>query len=578
MRLELFSVKNFRSISKAEKLPLGEFTVLLGPNNEGKSNILQAMVIGMQELSLARIRSANVDPRIGARARARRGQRAEGGYFWERDFPQSLQETSPEGKTTMHFDFRLTEEEINEFHKAVGSRLNGALPITLTFGRAGRPSFAVRKPRHAAALTAKRPEIAEFLADRVEVQYVRAIRTGEGAAEIVGTMLRRELQAASEADPDLAEAIARVREIQQPVFDNVAAAITENLQQLLPDVTAVTIDPGDEGLTPYLLGRGVAVVVDDGTPTDLSLKGDGVQSLAALAMTQHYGRETARAREFILAVEEPEAHLHPRAIHGLRDTLRETASNQQVVITTHSPLFANRLDLSSNIIVRKNRAAPAKSVSELREALGVRSADNLANAEVVLVVEGPTDVTVMRALLADRSKDLNKALGDGLLTITPLHGGGKLNYLVTQLRDSLASIHAFLDDDEQGRRAATAARDEGLLTAADLTMASCLGANEAEFEDLVDPLVYADAFQSHFGVATSHAWVKRLAKGKSSKRMSLVFQTSGAIWDGPVEIQAKMLVAEAVADSPSTAIKRTCDGVIDSLASTLETKLTQRGA
>jgi hypothetical protein len=30
-RLELFTVKNFRSISKAEKLPLGEFTVLPGP-------------------------------------------------------------------------------------------------------------------------------------------------------------------------------------------------------------------------------------------------------------------------------------------------------------------------------------------------------------------------------------------------------------------------------------------------------------------------------------------------------------------------------------------------------------------
>lgn len=51
MRLELFTVKNFRSINKAEKLPLGEFTVLLGPNNEGKSNILQAMVMGMLELS-----------------------------------------------------------------------------------------------------------------------------------------------------------------------------------------------------------------------------------------------------------------------------------------------------------------------------------------------------------------------------------------------------------------------------------------------------------------------------------------------------------------------------------------------
>ena len=52
MRLVQFSVTNFRSILKAERLPLGEFTVLVGPNNEGKSNILQAMVLGMEALSM----------------------------------------------------------------------------------------------------------------------------------------------------------------------------------------------------------------------------------------------------------------------------------------------------------------------------------------------------------------------------------------------------------------------------------------------------------------------------------------------------------------------------------------------
>jgi putative ATP-dependent endonuclease of the OLD family len=130
----------------------------------------------------------------------------------------------------------------------------------------------------------------------------------------------------------------------------------------------VRLESLDAQAPPIDIGRGFSVIVDDGTATDLTLKGDGVQSLAALALTQHYSRERARAREFILAVEEPEAHLHPRAIHRLRDTLRETASTQQVIITTHSPLFVNRLDLSSNIIVRKNRAQPGRSVQELREA------------------------------------------------------------------------------------------------------------------------------------------------------------------------------------------------------------------
>jgi putative ATP-dependent endonuclease of the OLD family len=252
-------------------------------------------------------------------------------------------------------------------------------------------------------------------------------------------------------------------------------------------------------------------------------------------MMQHYSSVRARAREFILAVEEPEAHLHPRAIHGLRDALRETSATQQVVVTTHSPLFANRLDLSSNIIVRKNRAQPAKSVQELREALGVRTADNLASAEMVLAVEGPADEIALKALLENRSATLRSALRAGVFTIHKLHGGGKLNYLLSQLRDSLAVTHAFLDNDDQGRQAAQAAQAEGLLGVADVTMATCPGAKkESEFEDLVNAKVYSQRFSAEFGVIVEHPWINKLSKGKWSRRMPVIFEASGTIWDDDV--------------------------------------------
>lgn len=119
-----------------------------------------------------------------------------------------------------------------------------------------------------------------------------------------------------------------LREVQRSILDKLSGAIAERLQSLLPEVQGVTLEQEEDRMM-----RGVSVIVDDGTPTDLTLKGDGVQSLAALAMIQHYSRETARAREFILALEEPEAHLHPRAIHALRETPRETAERQQVVLT-----------------------------------------------------------------------------------------------------------------------------------------------------------------------------------------------------------------------------------------------------
>lgn len=50
MQLVAFSVTNYRSITKASKLPFRQKTVLIGPNNEGKSNILRALVTALEFL------------------------------------------------------------------------------------------------------------------------------------------------------------------------------------------------------------------------------------------------------------------------------------------------------------------------------------------------------------------------------------------------------------------------------------------------------------------------------------------------------------------------------------------------
>jgi AAA15 family ATPase/GTPase len=50
MKLVSFSVQNYRSIAKANRIEVGRYTVLVGPNNEGKSNVLRALVTAMDVL------------------------------------------------------------------------------------------------------------------------------------------------------------------------------------------------------------------------------------------------------------------------------------------------------------------------------------------------------------------------------------------------------------------------------------------------------------------------------------------------------------------------------------------------
>ena len=125
--------------------------------------------------------------------------------------------------------------------------------------------------------------------------------------------------------------------------------------------------------------------------------------LGLLQKTRHSGAS-------IIAIEEPESHLHPGAIHQLNKIIKSLAESNQVILTTHNPLFVDRSNIKSNIIVDSSKAAPAKDVAAIREILGVKVSDNLTNASYVLVVEGKNDAESLKALIPELSPKLGETL------------------------------------------------------------------------------------------------------------------------------------------------------------------------
>jgi hypothetical protein len=560
VRLVSFSVQKYRSIIEAERLRLGQLTILIGPNNEGKSNILRALVLGMQFLS-------EVEERPLVRGGYRLYGDFVGEYQWPRDFPVSLQTSSPDGDSILDFTFDLDEAETADFAREVGSQLNGVLPIRLSIG-AKRVLFQVRKQGPGArALTKKRDDIVRFIGSRIQLDYVPAVRTAEEAVTVVRTLVARELRAAEKA-PEFQAALDQIRELQRPILDDVGATLCKTLNSFLPDVASVRLEVPPESRTTGL--RDVRIIVDDGAATDLRSKGEGAQSLAALSLIQYAAQRAPHAQR-ILAVEEPEAHLHPDAIHELREVLEAIAVTQQVVLTTHSPILVNRLDIANNVIVRSSRAVAAKSVKEIREALGVRAPDNLASADVVLIVEGESDRVAIRALLVEASSSLASALADGRLAMDTLSGGSNLVYKLSQLRDSLCLPHAFLDHDESGRNAAARAAEEGLLRAADQTFAMAPGMQDSELEDLYEVRVYEDMLAERYNVSLQSARFR--TNQKWSIRIRGVFQAAGQPFTDPVEREVKMRVADAVAAQPADALQPQKRSSFDALVPVLERKL-----
>lgn len=562
MELVSFSVTNYRSITKAYKLPIRRSTVLIGPNNEGKSNILRALVTTLE--LLRRIGGLRIQ-----RGRFRASERFTEFYEWQRDFPVSLQVTSPNGESMFNLELKLSETDIAEFETEVSSTLNGTLPIELTLGQK-EPGFKVlKKGPGGPALSKKAEQIAKFISTRVNLSYIPAVRTAKSAHEIVGELLEKEL-AAVEHDPAFQEALKAVARIQQPVLDKISASIKDTLKEFLPKVQEVQVSiPEEERFR--ALRRAVEIVVDDGTPTQLIRKGDGVQSLAALSLMRHASESSGAGRNLILAIEEPESHLHPNAIHQLKAVLIEIARKHQVIMTTHCPLFVDRASIKSNILVHNNKATPARGVNEIREILGVRASDNLQHAELILVVEGEEDRRSLAALLKEHSKALATAMAQQAIGIESLQGGTNLSYKLSQIREALCLAHAFLDHDDCGLKSSQKAEQEGLLLLADVTFTTCVGMKESEIEDMFDEAIYSSMLQNRYGVSTLHPKFK--GNGKWSDRLANAFKHQGKPWSDQIEAKVKSEVAELVEANPSTALNVHKRSSFDALIAALDAKL-----
>ncbi|MGA7616253.1 MAG: AAA family ATPase, partial [Thermoanaerobaculia bacterium] len=261
MKLVSISVANFRSITKAPKIRIGRSTTLVGPNNEGKSNILFALTTAMKVLTDPRMALFRDDRRIPLRI-------LETWYSWERDYPIHLQAKNENGESIITVEFELSKDEITAFKKEIRSSLNGTLPIKIILGRNRAPKVVVAKPgKGNAALSRKSAQIADFVSSRLDFEYIPAVRTAMSSEEIVRGLIERELQTLDD-DPAFQEALAKVTALQDPILKQLSESIKGTLVKFLPDVKGVDVTIRSSDRTRALRAN-CEIFVDDGRRTSL---------------------------------------------------------------------------------------------------------------------------------------------------------------------------------------------------------------------------------------------------------------------------------------------------------------------
>ena len=554
MQLVNFSVTNYRSISKAHKINLQNITVLVGRNNEGKSNILMALNVAMETM-MQHANHANVHERL---------------YDWQRDFPVQLQQRKNNLDSVFRLNFRLNHDENTEFFRTTGIRSNEDIPIELKYGRDNRAKITVPK-KGSSSFNDKSEKVTAFICERIAINYIQAVRTEDMAMDVIHRLISTELSKLYDNE-EYKSAEQTIYNLQEAVYNDIANRILAPLQEFLPQLTNVEIRSRGRRLVWRGFRNDVDVILNDGTPTSILYKGDGIKSLVSLAILKESKNEIGAS---IIAIEEPESHLHPEAIHSLVNVIKGISENHQVIITTHNPLFVQRNNISNNIIVDHGTAKPAKNIKEIRELLGVLPEDNLINASHVLVVEGEDDKIALNKILSSLSPTIKDALIKNKLVIQPLAGATNLNYELSRLRSYVCRYFVFLDADEAGYDAAEKAIEKGLLSESDVKYSICNGNNISEFEDCLKKDFYIEAIRNKFSVDLGVTSFRNSKKW--SDRVKAVFLSQGQRWTDAVEKKVKMEVAKLIpvedADSVLDEHKR---GSIDALVNALENMLSQR--
>ncbi|MEM2146757.1 MAG: AAA family ATPase [Candidatus Jordarchaeaceae archaeon] len=177
---------------------------------------------------------------------------------------------------------------------------------------------------------------------------------------------------------------------------------------LLQGVTSTSIDTSSKafmkwneyrGYIKKILGRELEPnptqvrIIDSNVGLFPAYIGGGDQSVLGLIW------ETMEANS-IIGIEEPENHLHPRLQRLLLEYLQELSAKTQVIICTHSAIFASKPDISNVLLVSKDAEGATQiepvnqtNVYRIIDELGVKPSDIL-DFDTIVFVEGKCDVKI----------------------------------------------------------------------------------------------------------------------------------------------------------------------------------------
>lgn len=175
------------------------------------------------------------------------------------------------------------------------------------------------------------------------------------------------------------------------------------------------------------------LTIDKDTSSLKGLPGLGTSNIMSMACELLLKENSQESSQFLL-IEEPESHIHAqRQLKLIKSLQNETEQvNQQIILTTHSPLLASVVKLENIIIIKSGISYPlAKGYTRLDnedytflEKYIDATKANLFFSRSVIVVEGPGEALLLPTL----ATLLNRDFTDYGVSLVDVRGTGLRRY------------------------------------------------------------------------------------------------------------------------------------------------------
>lgn len=364
MKLKQIRVKNFRCLVDVS-IPIEGDTVLVGENNSGKTALLDALRIALPRTVAGR--KATFDEYDYYMVKVSGSPQSSEGIIIELWFREDSPDEWPDSLIQALSEIIQTDPILDI--DAIGLRLTSKYDET-TKEMVTKWEFLAMDGQPLGGKGASPANLSKFLT-YIRFFYLSSLRDSANEfsprSQFWGQILR-DLKISEEEREKLSEELAKLNEDllgADPRLEQVRLTLEES-QKIMrlgsgqeTSIHALPLKPWD------LMSKSEVIVKSSGTEIGfpLSRHGQGAQNLAVLFLFQAYVQILLKPTfepetKAILALEEPEAHLHPQATRALAANLDKIES--QKLISTHSPYFIQEIPFTQIRMFR--RKGPSSKV------------------------------------------------------------------------------------------------------------------------------------------------------------------------------------------------------------------------